>query len=176
MINTYRAVIVREETQKVIAPNIHLKQFAIMDIEEDFKDNSGWITEKRLINILENTYYNISDIWQIIYNESKDYVLLVFNKELKYQSRLYNAIKFSITHEMIQMEFYKNFSNTVMSFSSEFDKAISVKVIYDAFCALSKVRTDYAFITLEGKLYPTKCIYDYVSSGDLRELEEIYYE
>lgn len=176
MNDIFKTTIIHKEQNKWVTPNIHLKQFAIMDIEEGFRDNSDWITEKRLINILGNTYYNVSDIWQIIYNESKDYVLLVFDKELKYQDRLYNVIKFSITHEMIQMEFYKNFCNTVMSFSSTFDKATSVKVIYDTFCALSKVKTEYAFITLEGKLYPTNCIYDYVSSGDLRELDEIYYE
>lgn len=176
MIDAYKTFIISENSEDWIATSIHIKQFAIMDIGEYYMEGSRWRVEKSLSNILENKTYNVSNIRSIIYNKTKDYTTIIFDKAEEFNHRQYIAIKFSITQGCITMDFYGSLNTVIMSFSSNYDMATSAKPLFKALCYLGKVETECAYISLDGKVYPSDTLYNYLNSKDIRSLPEIYPE
>ena len=136
--------------------------FGIMDVRID---DGNWRIRQSYHNIIEGQKFNISDIKAIEYDIDTDVVKLAFNKVLK---EGLNAIWFNRQYGKICISFY-NQRELVKSFDSEYDKAhTTLEKLYEALCALARLKGNYAIITLNGGVFQVDYIQNYYDEKVIR--------
>lgn len=173
-----QAIVTKEELRKQISI-LHVKQFAIMKEVEEYARGSSWRVDKSLSNIKSDLYFNVSDIECIVYNQSQDYTFLVLNNVIKRGISEFQAVRFSTYYSSIKVDFCEYFSEIESPFfhfediTSDIVCNVSTEPIYKALCKLSEINTPYAFITLEGSLYPSTFLCNNVTELEMRSLRRI---
>lgn len=173
-----QAIVTKEELRKQISI-LHVKQFAIMKEVEEYARGSSWRVDKSLSNIKSDLYFNVSDIECIVYNQSQDYTFLVLNNVIKRGISEFQTVRFSTYYSSIKVDFCEYFSEIESPFfhfediTSDIVCNVSTEPIYKALCKLSEINTPYAFITLEGSLYPSTFLCNNVTELEMRSLRRI---
>lgn len=165
---------VEKATKTMVSRGV--EQFAFMDTSKSYMEGSCWRSAESLIDIQEHLYFNLADIYKVIYNEDRSYTLLLFDKDITYCNYTFNAIKFSAKDYDMAIYFLYDW-HSIYSESIEIKEEFpcSAEEMFKLLCILPRLQTKYAFISLRGYIYPSDYLCNYLSSEDKGQLREIQY-
>lgn len=162
----FKAKTIRMESEKIIAPDFHSKKFAIMDIDRHYSDGSRWKVTSEYINILSGTYFNISNIDDVIYNSTNKTLCLHFKSFIKHYGTQFETIKFEEKFDHIFMTFYDTYYSITSDLMSKLDICASTLRLYNAFQDLAYLKEKYAVIDLVGNAWQVDYLCNLYSQED----------
>ncbi len=166
-INMIKSTIINTQSKIYLFPNYPSGSFGFYDVIEHYTEDSNWRTCTELKNVLEHTYFSLSNIESIIFDKRKNKLFVSFiNNDVKG----IKDIEIKTDCNKIALSMFNENGNIIYRIYSEYNNVYDLKDIFDDFYNIENLYQKGVIIALNGNAYQVSRLMNFYNYDELLKM------